>query len=310
MQQEDLNKYKPVNIKFFQKLKESPCHLYIKLADQKFVKILKSQDQITTDFLLKYIKRKVTHLYLASLDYEKHSDLIFSFTPAMTKLVEAGRKVQLPSNDQLNAVLEEAGVPEHTANMAVTLSEKILNQVNSNESLMSMLNLSLSSEKRFLYDHSHLTSVVSCYIAGLPQNEWGTISAKEKLCMASIFHDLLLDEEEAIMVETHGMHEGIINDLIDDRNLHPKKMADKLREQRVVPLDVVSIIENHHNLEKPNLSPMICAFIVGHQFVLEMYKVEFQQERMPLAIDRTLGKFPNGNLNKQARNLFEALAKA
>jgi hypothetical protein len=74
--------YSPVNIENLKYFKELPCDIYIKRKDgdsAKFIKLIKTKDQLPEDFIQKYSGKKVENMYISNGQKNE-------FTKEITKL--------------------------------------------------------------------------------------------------------------------------------------------------------------------------------------------------------------------------------
>ena len=90
----------------------------------------------------------------------------------------------------------------------------------------------------------------------------------------------------------------------DVRN-HCTKYAEQLASAKGVHQDVINIIQRHHGMQgdesypraiNPNEVILIFAlFMVSHDFTLELYRIEFNQDKIPIIIEKLKEKYTVGN---------------
>jgi HD-GYP domain-containing protein (c-di-GMP phosphodiesterase class II) len=186
--------YTSVRTVFFNKFDKSPCDLYLRLSDDKYVKVLNQNDELTSTFIGKYVSKKIFEFYLTNEDFKTHQDSLFDFHSNAKEILVQGKKVQLPEHEGMNEMMKELGVDEKQTKQINNISTQIVTDLNTgSHEFSSIISKFTTSSKRFLYDHSYLTALISCLIAS--KNEWGSTPNKEKLCMASILHEIG-DEEQ------------------------------------------------------------------------------------------------------------------
>jgi hypothetical protein len=299
--------FKHIKIYFFNKFKLAPCDLYVKLSDTNFVKVLKQLDEIGEEFLRKYQDRKVKHFYLTKEDCFEYKDLIYSFTPVTSDIVIGAEEGAVPTNESMNAVLKEIGVPGAVSSSVNKMSSRILGDLDSKRSFTDIIKSGFQGEERFNYDHSYMTGVVSCLIAGA--SDWRSPQVNEKLVTASIFHDLSLEGTNSMARDGVGRPKVGSNEDSELDLDHAKKMAIQLKSSDDIPSDVIKIIEFHHQENNPSLSPIVCAFIVAHSFVLELYESQFDPEEIPGVLEKLENHFKEENYLKQVEVLKEQILK-
>ncbi|MCO4794838.1 MAG: hypothetical protein KC493_14055 [Bacteriovoracaceae bacterium] len=300
------NSYTAVRTVFFNKFEKSPCDLYLKLSDDKYVKILNKNDDINSNFIEKYVLKKIFEFFLTSKDFSECQDQLFDFHSNVREILVNGKKVQLPQHDGMNEIMEGLGVSERQTKQINNMSNQIVQELNTGDTNFSNLIGKFTSDSgRFLYDHSYLTAMISCLIAS--ENEWGTTPNKEKLCLASILHELGDEDQLKLKTQDHLSRQNLLNGYPEFQRKTNQKLADKLKSIGSIPLDVISIIEGSHNYSFSQLSPMTCCFVVGHQFVVELYAEKFTPDKVPEILERMKTIFTEGNPAKQLDLLVKAV---
>lgn len=202
--------------------------------------------------------------------------------------------------------MEQLGINELQTKKINDISNRLVKELNSEKTILSNLIGSFTTNNsRFPYDHSYLTAMISCLIAD--GNEWGTTPNKEKLCLASILHELGNDDQMSLQIGAHLKSQDLVNGYPASQVHINSKLAEKLKVTGSIPIDVISIIESTHNFNFSNLSPMTCCFVVGHQFVIELYKEKFNPERTEDIFKRMKGIFTEGNPAKQLEVLTKSI---
>jgi hypothetical protein len=300
--------YTGVRTVFFNKFDEIPFDIFIKLSEEKYVKALKVGDQMTDEFINKYVSKKVFEFFLTNEVYQEFKELIFDFHSSAKIILVKGREIRVPDNNNLNHMMEELGVPQKETRKINEMSTRIVSDLNNEDkSVSKLLENFTSSNERFIYDHSYLTAVISCQLANA--NEWGTNPNKEKLCLASILHELRGSHNDNMTIDAHIKQQELNNGISPELLENVKLLTSQLRQIDAIPIDVVSILENSLNFTQPTLSPMTCCFVVAHQYVIELYKEEFDNSNNPDIFDRLSSLFPSANLNKQVKNLIKQFTK-
>jgi hypothetical protein len=283
---------------FFNKFEKSPCDLYLRLADNKHIKILKQNDELTSSFIEKYVSKKVFEFYLTNDDYKTHQESLFDFHSNAKEILVNGKKVQLPENEGMNQMMNQLGVSKEQTKQINNISSQIVIDLNTGtNAFSSMISKFTTSSKRFLYDHSYLTALISCLIAS--KNEWGSTPNKEKLCLASILHELGDEEQLKLSLNENLDRQDFKGGVSPFQIQTSKKLADRLKNVSSVSLDVINIIERYHNYDSPQLPPMTSCFSVAHQFVILLYKENFNKDAIPKIIEDMSKQFKEGNPAKQ-----------
>ncbi len=173
------------------------------------------------------------------------------------------------------------------------------------------------SRQRSLYVATHviLLAYVSCALATLM--DWKSDTTYIKLILASLMHDITLENPELASIQTLNELSRKKNFLVakDIAAFHEHMDAAALIVQKIsdVPADVDSIISQHH--ERPNgdgfpkkinhskIIPLACVFIVAHDLVNFLLKsVPANTEVHALVLERFVKQYPKayqvGNFRK------------
>jgi hypothetical protein len=300
------NGYTAVRTIFFNKFDNSPCDLYLKLSDNKVVKILNQNDELGNSFIEKYVSKKIFEFYLTAEDFKTYQDALFDFHSNAKEILVKGKRIALPQHDGMNEMMEELGMDEKQTKQINNISTQIVTDLNTGEHAFSkIIGKFTTNTKRFLYDHSYLTALISCLIAS--QNEWGTTPNKEKLCLASILHELGDEDQLNLGLDENLLRQDFNDGLNEFQVKVNQRLAEKLKKVPTVSLDVINIIEGYHNFKFPQLSPMTSCFSVAHQFVIELYREKFKKESLPDIFKRMSSIFTEGNPAKQLELLKKAV---
>lgn len=298
--------YTSVRTIFFNKFENSPCDLFLRLSDNKYVKILNQNDELTSTFIEKYVCKKIFEFYLTNEDFKTHQDSLFDFHSNAKEILVNGKKVQLPEHEGMNEMMKELGVSEKQTQQINNISAQIVTDLNTgSHGFSNIIAKFTTSSKRFLYDHSYLTALISCLIAS--KNEWGTTPNKEKLCLASILHELGDEDQLQLTLDDNLSRQDFENGVSEFQVKANKKLAGRLKDVPSVSLDVINIIEGYHNFSFAQLSPMTSCFSVAHQFVILLYKEKFKKDAIPEIFKKMGTQFKEGNPAKQLEHLKSAI---
>lgn len=293
--------FKDISLEMLKKSDESICDIYVRINDEKFLKILHLGDKIHKDIFKKYEHKDDSVLYVTDNDFEKHKEDLQKFSSA---LIEGEL---LPNNEGLNQILSSMGISQNICFEVGKSYSKIVESQTLNKKITKLLMNSFQTNKRFVYDHSYLCAVISSAMA--KKADWGTKQALEKLCVSSLLHDLCLDEDIASMADRNDLNTTVSQVIINSYLEHGELMGKLIEEKTDIPIEVASIIREHHVIQNPNISQMTSCFIIAHEFVLSLYNYQFRPEYFSQAIESLFKHFPTGPLNKQCIILKEVLAK-
>jgi len=140
--------------------------------------------------------------------------------------------------------------------------------------------------------------------------KWETPEIITKLVYASIFHDLQLNDPDLAFIDNLNSDKLIDYPIeeITKFKQHPTLMAEMITKSRTIPLDVDTIIAQHHEnvygtgfpmqLKPFNIMPIVCVFIISHDFVNKLYENDFDPDSISYICDEFRKKYAIGNFEK------------
>ena len=304
----------PIRIDLLKNLPEVPCDIYVKISDIKFVKIIKKgQVDSVVDTVNKYVTKGIEFLYVEKHLYASLSHLLMhDLFAAEQSLPVAERGIKI--TESIISVTKDLGASEAVIESINESYAHVIKNLEYEKVTSLLANLS-TDENIFIENHSYLTSVFAVMLSR--KMEWSTPTIQNNLCMAALLHDLVLADHQL------GHHDR--DDLETIKNLpyktrdivlnHPKILADKLSKTTKLPTDVITLIAKHHDGRGANsypgvdtiaiMPPVQCLFNVAHQFSIELYKIGFNNKKLPIAFDN-LRKIFKHNKMRQYIDLLEA----
>jgi putative nucleotidyltransferase with HDIG domain len=225
----DENHFVGISLKEFVLTPKSFFNLHIKLAPNKFIKIINAGDEVTSEFIAKYANKGVTDLYISEDEHNKY----LAFTGKITEKIVSDSSVaqevkvrttlKLGKNVMQN--LEQLGINQQKLDHA----DKFLSQSVQIIRSMRMKNQTLKNFLDMLDSNEHSPTVA--LLASLIANEVGFESTKtiKQIGIGALLHDIgLFDlnpnfdeassvgltEEDLAIFEKHALHGAkILRDL-------------------------------------------------------------------------------------------------
>ena len=268
--------FKSLPVKFFYQIDNTLCDIYLRLNNEKFVKIVSTGDAITNDILKNFESKNVTSFYVKRADFEQIGMQLLPHSAAPDE------KGALPDNKELNGLLNSIGINQFTCSEVSKTYEKIICDTGVNENIPKLLKEMIYSKKRFIYDHSYRTGVISVELA--KKFDWGVTSIKEKLTIAALMHDLKMPEEIASIADCNDLNNNVSSKVKKAHFQHGEIMALELKEEMSISTDIVNIVKNHHQYLNPNLAQLTLVFIVAHEFVIRLYNYQLNPVMTSLAL--------------------------
>lgn len=310
--------YRNVPIVGFYRYNKVLCDTYIKLSDNKYVKIQKAGTTYSREDLDKYRFKGIKQLYIKNDDFFKY-DVSFtnlSFlerTESFAKLTEEQMLLRLSDvHLQLHDLAKSLGISDQAIAMAEDNTKNLIFFISDHPGLEALF-IHKATQEDYLYDHSYFTAIVCAEIftkLGLNANE-----GLKKLCQASIMHDITI--KNAKIAQARGQNDPKLLDFTKEevRNYlkHPTLSANLLEATGQFSPDVIEIVRYHHitpeggfpeKIHPSRLSLLTSVFIIAHEFVSKMYDNNFDKERISKIVLEMVLRYREPNF-KKALSAFE-----
>jgi hypothetical protein len=294
----------PVKIDLFKPIEVLPCDIFVKISDVKFVKIVKrGQVGPITDTIERYQGKGIEFLYVEKSAYGPLSQLLLQdlFAAEAPPVVERGIMI----TEAVMSVTKDLGASEVVIEAVQESYTEVIKSLEK-EKVSSLLASLSRDENIFVENHSYLTSVFAVMLSR--HMTWSSEKIQYNLCMAALLHDSILADHHL------GHHDR--DDLETIKNLpaktrdivlnHPRVLADKLSKTTKLPSDVISLISKHHEGSGKDsypaidnasaMQPVNCLFNVAHQFSIELYKIGFNNKKLPQAFANLRAMYRSSNM--------------
>lgn len=300
--------FKKVRLFHFYRFNKVLCNVYIKLSDRKYVKIFNQNIVYSRLDLDKLVEKSVEFLFIRNDDFDKFH-VSFSKTPFLShtnenKGPEEIAEVLEVTHKTMQKMMINLGFTKDVIDLAEKNVTQIIKTTESSPSLFEIIR-SLRTEMNYIYDHSYLLAITGCEI--LKQMKWQNDEKIKNFCMAAIFHDVTVTNPEMAMIQdqTDPKLQHYTSEEIKAYLSHPFDAANLLSACDFVDPEVLDMIRQHHENQEgqgfPNklhpskLSPLVCTFILAHEFVAEIYKNDFEPSTKDKTIQALITKYKKGN---------------
>ncbi len=315
--------FQEVKILHFYRFNKVLCNVYIRLAENKYIKII-NEDEIYSKDRLDHFKAKgVEHFYIANSDYQKFE--VSFLNPSFLILDHQHTddtdlaKTLISTHAILQNIALSLGFNKQNVDLADACITNLRQMIERDPNLTSIFQ-KISHKQDYIYNHSYLTAITAVEILNLIK--WNNDARINNLCMAALMHDITLTNPALAAIED-----------INDPNLgnftkaeikeflkHPLKIADMLLESPFANSEIVEIVRQHHEnidstgfpckLAPTKVSMPTAVFIVAHEFVQMMYEVEFDPTQSEEFRQQIKSKFNMANFAKITEAFANDLKKA
>lgn len=297
--------FQKVRLFNFYRFNKPHCHVYIKLSRMKYVKVFNQGTKYNRIELDKLKAKDVEYLYIRNEDFQKFKVNFFrnnflEFDAHLASPNELKEKL-----DFTHAMLHELVLNLGFSQDAIELTEKSLKAINgliekSGDDLKNLIEGFRGGDDYF-YDHSFLTTVICCDI--LRKMNWYNEERMEVLGLAALFHDITLTNPVLAKI-THKSDpdlEKFSEKEVKKYFRHPLDAFELVLEYPKIPAKVGEVICQHHEspegdgfpaaLRPSNIDPLSAVFIIAHDFVAAMEKVQYDEEMLDDVVNKMKAKY-------------------
>jgi HD-GYP domain-containing protein (c-di-GMP phosphodiesterase class II) len=271
-----------------------PIDIYIRLAEDKYLKIFQKKSQFGSDDYNKYVVSKGLDFFFVKRT--ESLALLDRFQSRIKRAVESEKPGsplirELSSNlqESLSNLISVLGVTEEVQQMAEMQISLVMNSVRANSNLQQIMDLIRKNEDQYIYDHSLLLAEVCCAFASMVG--WTSDGTFQKLVTAAVFHDISLKNPQLARIRTRSelmsSQELIFAESQNEVLEHPLRAAELLTAIDETATDAVTIVTQHH--ERPDgdgfprhgvnkTTPLACLFNMAEDFVQYYEKLQPEEQ--------------------------------
>jgi len=286
-----LPSYIPYPVSFFHLLRYFPVDIYIlinKKSGDEYIKRFQEGENFTSEDLVKYESMGLVNFYI-----NKDDNHLFMNVFAIQTISELKKSKDISGaiNNLANTftistnLLSQLGISEDVVYLTDESIKYMQSLLSKNDKISLMLKELLSNTLSFSYKRSYLISLFGTIL--LPKLEFGSIEQKElytsKFVMVSFFHDLFLEDEKLLKINSYEDLQKLKKDLtkfeIELVETHANKISNLLLQYPKLPSGIDVLVKQHHGSSNGigfpenfsnNISPMAISFIVIEDFVTQL----------------------------------------
>lgn len=304
----DHERFKRVRLKRFLNFEKASVDIFIKLGEEKYIKLIKENEEGFKDRILNYEEKGVYYLYIENHSYEdfikKYRELAFQNlrdtlnSSDNEKIIES----QVSCYDAVIQMARDFGVNDTVIMSIEQCFQSVEMMTKKTKSLNDVIKTILEGND-YISQHSLLLS----YIVGqvCSESPWATEQTMNKLVMAAILHDCALKDEKLAKVnilDEETMKKLSPNEINIVKN-HPLQAASLVAGGKSIYPDVDAIISQHH--EQPDqsgyplgigslkISPLSCIFIISREYTDYLLQVSRYGQLNPAELKEEFRSFYN-----------------
>ncbi|WP_408097622.1 response regulator [Peredibacter sp. HCB2-198] len=315
--QDILPNFVPVRISLLMRWGSSSCNLYMKLSEGKYIKVINAGEAFMTDDAGRFYSKGLHHLYVT---YEDAEGYLRNIEQNMTSLVKSKDTpldlavVTLESLESIERLAASLGWTPEVIGAAKRGVDLAIKAVSAEPSILKLLKNKLQNSTSSYSSHVGLMSLLTCGFCY--QLGWTSESTQMKLGLASLMHDITIDEEiyKDPIIWNQAASDPLDKtpEVVKYRN-HPGDAANLLLTIKNLPPDVDQIILQHHEtkdglgfprgLTSSRISPMASVFIITEDLISYIEGFKDIDARVLQFLKEKESRYNSGNFKK----VFEAL---
>ncbi|CAM9994085.1 unnamed protein product [Chrysoparadoxa australica] len=310
--------YARIRLFFLYRFQSLDFPVFIKLSDDKFVKVLNANQKYGMDFLEKYQEKNQRYLYVRQEDFPKFSASLFKKPLYQPDPGEDPATQTIRKNLFIQQMAQSTGITPDLVTSAHESLQDIIKEAKGKKTLSKLLHI-LENSGSYNSDHATLLCYLTC--AMCDELGWTTRRSKEKLGFASLFHDITLIDSRLAVINYRSMIglNHFDRSVQEKYKEHPLKASELVKEVTAKYPQVDIVIAQHH--ERPdgsgfpygkdynNLLPLSCLFIVAHDFVSRAYEHNFDIHDVQSIMDDMVPEYQLGQFSKCMTALQSVLTR-
>jgi len=314
--------YLPIRLSLLVKLGLLQFDLFLKLAENNFVKVVHKGDTFLPEDGKKYIEKRVMNLYLRQEDAEVFLNEFQALATCVSKTAALSpEELTIAGVDFLEATQKLAEIFGWTEDVMDAARKSVaiaIQAVSKSPKILSLLELKAGDASSPYTSHITTLSFLSCAIA--QKLDWASELTQVKLAMAALLHDLTVDEKVYREVEswnTRASDRASTETEVAVYRNHPAKAAEEITQIPGLPPDVDQIVMQHHELPDgsgfPNgaaanrISPLACIFIFSEDLATYLLQAGEPRALVEKFLQERKGKYTSGTFRKIQKAFEESM---
>lgn len=220
--------------------------IYVRLAENKYIKILHAGDSFSKERIIKYRdEKKVQHLYFTNQDRKKYIRMAnhignkFLCSPKLP----SEKKVEIMRN-LTEKFLEEVaseGMKPQVIDQGKQVCTNVFNLIENDENLWKLMREMVELDPS-MYTHSYLVCLYASML--VKQFDWQSQVIIETIALSSVFHDIGKVKLDPAIREKRP--DEMTDEEIQLYKAHPKMGAEMIENNPMITSSVKQVIAQHH----------------------------------------------------------------
>jgi len=290
--------YYNINSKILLSLTQNPSDLYLKLSEDKYIKVLAKNDDVSLKEVVTKYQKAGENFFVLSNDYGGFQKILFMDLFLSQKNESGNLTKALKISESVLSLSASLGVSEFIIESLQENINSLFEDSGNQKGLRELLLLFMDSNESLIGKHCHLTAIFCQLISS--KVSWANAQMRKNLSLASMLHDLELFDSPNDQIEFKYPSELTPEEIAypgEDHSFHTNSLVAKLQKNDQVASDIINIIAHHHeglgvkslghHRLPSQLSQLNCLFITAHTYAIELARVFYNPDKQELALTNT-----------------------
>lgn len=251
-----------------------PCDVYIKLRNEKFIKIYTIESVLNLEDVSKFLERGVNYLHIDESEFKHFQNL---------KITRDDINIQEVRLMTLKNTVKQIGLDEDIIDHVEEVMADIVHSFSKDKDIFRSLKI-FEHSLNYTSEHSLLLSYLNISV----MRNWKMFdkNMESKIIKASLFHDFSIEDSLTAML--HDLYPNQMTDKSFHHD-HSMKTHEIFQNSTLIPSDVLSILKTHHMFDIKRIAsadvlnslPLVNAiFCMNHNFLNELYRRQFRRNEV------------------------------
>lgn len=308
--------YCKINTKFFRTTDQVFCDVYIKLSEEKYVKVFTRFQNIESEDIHHFERKNIEYFYVRQKDFSIITKKLVQSLEHLGHDSEC-KDLTIPSQElsiifpvhlqeTVSESINKIGLTAEAVELTTHAISTTLNILEKNQNVFHVLQKTLNNQN-YLSEHSFMLSYIAC--SAVQYTPYGSDEVNLILTIASFFHDIAFEDGKLAKINDCSNKNSAFNFLgIEEqeeiRN-HPMVAINHIKQIEGIPKLVSTVIENHHEkydgtgfpkgLNHLSLPPLCVIFNLCHEVVDLIVNLEPTPQMIIDFIFELKEKYPQGH---------------
>ncbi len=314
----------PVRISLLLRWGTTSFDLFMKLSESKMIKVINAEEAFIPADAERFYNKGIQHLFITASDADEYltslqKNIVMvsdSEKATPTELVS----ISLTSLESVERIAASLGWTPQVVEAAKHAVGLAIKAASAESNIVKLMKQKLNDHASKYSAHISMLSLLTCGFCY--QLGWTSESAQMKLGLASLMHDLTVDEnvyQDVMLWNQAAIDPNMKTAEATKYRNHPVDAANLLLSMKNVPADVDQIILQHHEMKdgsgfprgliSSRISPLASLFIIVEDLINFFEDSQDFEEKISLFIKHRENLYNSGNFKKVFQAFKDSVQK-